>query len=160
MATPRPSRRTPFLSQAKDDDIDPSLLEGLPDVAEQPPLPFPLADAPGYEYVPESEPQPQPQPEPEPYAEGEPYAETPAGDLQLLIDTLHAEAQNALTAQFVRLAEELSARGGDAEARLAEALTTIEELRTENARLLRQIDHYDRAFQTLRSLTQDVDEAR
>lgn len=134
------ARRTPFLPQLPAEDLDvlltEAVLDELPEVQPRAPPPFPLADAPGA------------------------YAGALPTELDLLLETLQAEAQLTLAAQFARVQEALAAHAAGLEARLAEADALVGELREENARLVHQNDLYERAFETLKGLTRDVEDAR
>lgn len=134
-------RRTPFLPhRAEELDLETlteQLLETLPDVEPQAPPPFPVA---------------QPEPSDAPQAD--------ATAFEVLFETLQTQAHLDLSAQFARLHQALAAHVADVEARLADAERTIEALRDENARLVHQNDLFERAFDTLKGLTKDVDDAR
>ena len=130
----QPARRIPFLPQAEDaseEELD-AVLEKLPSVEPKPPLPFPPADA----------------------------AQAPrpsSAELELFLDSLQAETQVFVATQFARLQAELGGLVSPAE--LDEARAVIAELREQNARLLRQLDLYERAFRSLKDLADDVEEA-
>lgn len=119
-----PSRRAPFLPRPPDEEIDPALLDSLPDVEPNEPT-----------FVPATQ-----------------------SDLGLLLETLQTEAQVLLAAQFARVHQQLLDHEDAMGARLAEANALVEQLREENSALLRRIDAFERAFSTLRTLTNDVDQ--
>lgn len=123
-----PGRRMIPFLPQAEDEVDVALIDELPEVAPKEPLPFPLADG-GH-----------------------------APDMPLFLDTLEAETQVFIAAQFTRLQARLDARGGNGED-VEQLRATIAHLREENARLLRQLDLFERAFRTMKELAVDVEEA-
>lgn len=128
-----PSRRIPFLPRPESEDDLHALLDELPEVAPKPPLPFPPADA---------------------------DAAIADEELAILLETVQAETQLFVAAQHARLRAQIAARTPGADAvELAQLRAAVTELRDENARLLHQLDLYERAFRTLKDLAIDVEEA-
>lgn len=68
------------------------------------------------------------------------------------------QADEELDDLLARLRERLSSRAGDPR-RLDALRAELAALRDENARLLRQLDLYERAFRSLKDLASDVEEA-
>lgn len=130
-----PGRRIPFLPQpdVESEEHLEALLDDLPAVEPKPPLPFVPADLP---------------------TEGG----ASDADLALFLDTLQAETQVFVAAQFSRLQGQLAERS-PASTELDEARAMVAALREENARLLRQLDLFERAFENLKALTSDVEAA-
>lgn len=125
-------RRNPFLPATPEDDIDPALIDALPVVE------------PGQEAVP-------------------PWEETPPSwparsELREILDALRGEMAASAASHMARAEAVLAAHVADLHARLAEADAHVEQLREENAALLRQKDAYERAFSTLRDLTRNVED--
>lgn len=127
-----PGRRIPFLprSEREDEEHLDALLEELPEVDPEPMLPFGAGGA----------------------------REAGPEDLDDLVRSLDAETQIFVSAQFARLRARLDASAPSAR-ELAEARALIAGLREENARLLRQLDLYERAFRSVKELASDVEEA-
>lgn len=134
-------RRNPFLPAIPEDDIDPALIDALPVVE------------PGQEAMPPWEQTP-----PSVLGDGH-LASWPApSELREILDALSSEMAASAASHMARAEAVLAAHVADLHARLAEADAHIEQLREENAALLRQKDAYERAFSTLRDLTRNVED--
>lgn len=128
-----------------DEEIDPDLLDQIPDVvapapAVRPARPFTIR-------APPMMPAPPP-PEPE----------APAS-LRQLLDALQQEMEGVLAQEMTRIEHSVAGMFAEMEQRLAEANAAVEDLRNENAQLVHAKDKYDRAFAALKDLTRDVEEA-
>ena len=131
------SRRHPFLPQPHEDEIDPALIEALPEVE------------PGQEAVSIWEVQPEAAAEP---------GWTPPTELREILDALQNEMAASAAAHMALVEGALASHVADLQARLADAHALVEQLREENAALVRQKDAYERAFSTLRDLTRNVED--
>lgn len=79
-------------------------------------------------------------------------------DINAFVGSLGAETQVFILGQFARLRAKLDVHA-PSPLEVAQARALVAGLREENARLLRQVDLYERAFRRLRELASDVEEA-
>lgn len=116
---------------AADDDIDPGLLDHIPDVETH--------------YVGRR-------------VASTSTVDVAAPELQDLLSALKMEMQSLLDEELTRVGSSVVTLFGDLEGRLAEAHAVIESLSNENAQLVRAKERYEHAFQALRDLARDVED--
>lgn len=117
LRNPARSGRPPAI----DEEIDPGLLDHIPDVVTHTP-----------DHAPE---------------------------LQRLLAGLQHDMQTTLAEGFARVETSVASLFADLEARLADTTAALERASDENAQLTHARDRYERAFQALKDLTRDIEEA-
>lgn len=133
MRSSRGAPSSPPPSGSVEEEIDPGLLDHIPDVpaATQP---FQVEAAP----------------------EAPPVFDAP--EFRALLDTMQSQMQELLASEFARVEESVGSLFADMEGRLADADAALAQLREENSQLLHARDKYERAFQALKELARDVED--